>query len=75
MIYMAKYTTRDRLWMFAMKRTHRDDGTITADELASMADCAERTAREALKTMSNTGILRQETVDGRVRYRGDWEDV
>lgn len=75
MVYMAKHTTRDRLWTFAMKRTHRDDGTITADELASMADCAERTAREALKTMAINGILRQETVGGKVRYRGDWENV
>ena len=72
---MARYTTRDRLWMFTMKRTHRDGGTIYADELASMADCAERTARETLKTMTDGGVLRQETVDGRVRYRGVWEDV
>ena len=71
---MVKHTTRDRLWTFALKRTHRDGNAITSHRLAEMADTSERSARDVLKTMAENGILRMERKDDRVRYIPEWED-
>lgn len=72
---MAKDTTRDRLWTFAIKRTHRDDGAIDAAELSKMAESTERSARDVLKTMATNGILREERKGGRIRYIAEWGEV
>lgn len=71
---MAKGTARDRLWTFTMKRTHREGGQITSGELARMAQTSERTARDALKTMADNGILRIDQKGRNVRYIAEWED-
>jgi Fic family protein len=72
---MAKKTTRDRLWNFAMKRTHRDGGAIDAGELSLMAETTERSARDVLKTMAEYGILREERKGGEIRYIPEWEEI
>lgn len=71
---MAKGTTRDQLWTYAMKRTHRDEGQITASELSKMAQTSERTARDVLKTMVDNGILRLDQKGRKVRYVAEWEE-
>ena len=72
---MAKNTTRDRLWTFALKRTHRDGGAIDAAELALMAETTERSARDVLKTMASNGILREERKGSGIRYIPQWKDI
>lgn len=72
---MAKRTVRDLLWTYAIKRTHRDGGAITASELALMADTSERSARDVLKTMEENGILRADRKGRSVRYIPDWEET
>lgn len=71
---MAKQTTRDVLWTYAMKRTHREGKAITAADLAVMADTSERSARDVLKTMSENGILREERKGKTSRYIPEWHD-
>lgn len=71
---MVKHTSRDSLWTFALKRTHRDGGAIDANELSRMADTTERSARDVLKTMASNGILREERKGGSIRYIPEWED-
>lgn len=72
---MAKYTVRDRLWIFAMKRTHRNGEAITASQLANMADASERSARDVLKTMADAGVLRDEKVGRKTRYIPEWGEA
>jgi Fic family protein len=71
---MARYTTRDRLWTFAMKRTHRDGKAITASKLSMMAETSERSARDVLKTMDRNGILREQKRGKTSRYVPEWHD-
>lgn len=71
---MAKHNTSDRIWGFAMKRTHRDGKAITARELSQMAQCSERTARDRLKTMEDLGILVEEKKGRNVRYIPEWNE-
>lgn len=71
---MAKDTICDRLWTFAMKRTHRDGGAITASELATMAQCSEKSARDRLNTMAEKDVLRRDQNGRTVRYVPDWGD-
>lgn len=72
---MAKQTARDRLWTYAIKRTHRDGGVITAADLSTMAETSERSARDVLKTMEENGVLTSEKRGRIVRYRGEWEEL
>lgn len=66
---MAKNTTRDRIWNFAVKRTLvGESGAITASDLAKMAQCSERSARDVLKTMEGFGLLEEEKRGRNVRY-------
>ncbi|WP_227132354.1 SgrR family transcriptional regulator [Halorubellus salinus] len=66
---MPKHTTRDQLWTIALKRTHRDHGLISSDELAEIVGCSERTARDVLKTMVENDLLFLEKKGRSTRYK------
>jgi DNA-binding GntR family transcriptional regulator len=65
---MAQNTTRDQLWTYALKRTWRTGEPITSEELATMAQSSERSARDVLKTMAQNGFLDREQLGRSVRY-------
>jgi Fic family protein len=65
---MARDTTRDQLWTFALKVTHRSGNSIDAEQLATMADSSERSARDVLKTMAEKGFLKYDKKGREVRY-------
>jgi len=65
---MAKQTTRDRLWTYAIRRTHGNEKSITTAELSKMANASERSARDVLKTMAENGFLQYDKRGREVRY-------
>lgn len=71
---MAKRTQRDRMWQAVMKRTHRDGGAITAAELSEMGEWGLRSARDALATMADFGVVRREKRGRENVFVGDWRD-
>ena len=66
--------TRDRIWKYALASTIRSDNRVTPSDIAEMADVAERTARETLVVIAETGwITRKTKQDGSVFYEcPDW---
>lgn len=68
---MAQNTKRDKLWIFALKATHRNDEAITAEDLALRAGTSEKSARDALITMSNMNVVRVDKNGREVRYLAD----
>ena len=54
---MAKDTTRDRLWKFALNATHTNGGTITTARLQEASQASTRSARDVLETMVQYGLL------------------
>lgn len=71
---MAKDTVRDQIWESAMKRTLRDGGQITVSEVAVSADSSKRSARDALETMVEEGILSVSKEGRENYYELAWED-
>ena len=67
-------TTRDRIWKYALASTVRGGDRVTPSDIAKMADVAERTARETLVVIAETGwISRNTRSDGSVFYEcPDW---
>jgi DNA-binding GntR family transcriptional regulator len=64
-------TTRDRIWKYALASTIRSGDRVTPSDIAEMADVAERTARETLVVIAETGWISRETrQDGSVFYEG-----
>lgn len=54
---MAKDTTRDRLWKYALNATHTLDGELTAARLEEVSQASIRSARDVLETMEDYGVL------------------
>lgn len=69
--------TRDRIWKYALSRTIRNDSRVAPSDIAEMADVSERTARETLVVIAETGwVTRKTKQDGSVFYEcPDWVDV
>lgn len=67
---------RDRVWKFALASTLRSENRVTPADIAEMAEVSERTAREALVVIAETGwISRQTQEDGTVIYEAvEWVD-
>lgn len=65
-IFTMKYTNRDKIWNAALKK----DDEITPEYLAEALDVGERTVRDTLNCMEETGFLRRRGGEGRdpVRY-------
>lgn len=62
-------TTRDRVWTYTLKILFRNNGSKTAAEIADIADCSERTARDTLHHMEKVDLVQRELVDGKVKFR------
>lgn len=58
---MAKWTSRDQIWHTALKKT--DD--IRPEAFAEGIGVSERTARDCLETMHESGVLSKEGGKGR----------
>lgn len=65
---MAKHTTRDKLWNYALKATHRRGEAIDAEELAKRADTSTTSARDTLITMADMEIIEIDKNGREVRY-------
>lgn len=66
---MAQQRTRDRVWKYALAKTYKGDGAAKPAEIAEIADVSERTARETLTVISETGWLERDVLeDGSVRF-------
>lgn len=56
---MAKRTSRDVLWNYALKQTHRKGVALSPAKLANMAGTTERSARDVLKTMADMEFVKE----------------
>jgi len=66
---VVNLTARDRVWIYALTRSVRKGKPSKPAEIAEMADVSERTARECMFVMADTGWLRRRTKsDGKVEY-------
>ena len=59
--HMAKWTSRDRIWHTALVKTEE----IRPEAFATALEISERTARDCLETMHESGVLRKEGGEGR----------
>lgn len=63
---MAKNTSRDRIWEFALENCVRERRPVTIDTVADECDVSKKTARDALNSMK---FLEKEYIpDGRARW-------
>lgn len=66
---MAQQRTRDRVWIYALAKTHKSGGAAKPEEIAEIADVSERTARETLNVIADAGWLERDVLeDGSVRF-------
>jgi predicted DNA-binding transcriptional regulator len=62
-------TTRDKIWDRTLDLTVRGEETVTPEEVAGEIEASERTVRECLLSMYESGYLdRHTTPSGTVRY-------
>jgi MarR-like DNA-binding transcriptional regulator SgrR of sgrS sRNA len=62
-------TTRDEIWMRALDRTVKGEERVTPAEVAESVEASERTVRECLLSMYESGYLdRHSSPSGEVRY-------
>jgi len=62
-------TTRDAVWTFTLKSLYSNSKTKSAAEIAEIAGCSERTARDTLHVMEEAEFVKRKLVDGKVKYQ------
>lgn len=66
---MAKKRTRDAVWDAALMKTVKMGEKTTPAEVAELADVSERTVRDVLNVMADSGWLRRKVLnDSTVQY-------
>lgn len=65
---MAKDTSRDRIWQYALQRVLQDDPVLVEDVVEDVG-VSKRTARDALNSAAQTNFLdRNDAPDGTARF-------
>ena len=66
---MPERRTRDRVWSISLKETIKRGNPIEPAEIAEYAKCSEKTARDVLNVMSESGwLIREQEIGGKVRF-------
>lgn len=66
---MVEERTRDRVWKYALAGAIRNGKPVKPEKIAEIADVSERTARETLNVIAESGWLEREVLaDGTVRF-------